>query len=252
MDPYLEHPALWPDVHNRLIAALADDLSERVAPRYYVGLERRTYLLKADDLVFVGRLDLAVVPASDVPVVAPQLATTSTLVLEVDVPMQDEVAESFLEIREVKTGKLITMVELLSPVNKLHRQGREEYERKRGHVFRSWTSLVEVDLLRAGEPMPVIGAAVKSDYRILVSRGTQRPRAALIAFMLRQPIPAFTLPLLPGDEEPEVTLNRILHDLYRRGRFDLRLDYTQSPVPPLSEADAVWAQGLISANGQGQ
>ena len=251
MDPYLEHPALWPDVHNRLMAALADDLSERVAPRYYVGLERRTYLLKADDLVFVGRPDLAVAPASGPPVVALQPATTSTLVLEVDVPMQDEVSENFLEIHEVKTGKLITIVELLSPVNKLHEQGREAYERKHGYVFRSWTSLVEIDLLRAGEPMPVIGAQVKSDYRLLVSRGTQRPRAALIAFTLRQPIPAFTLPLLSGDAEPEVSLNRILHDLYRRARFDLRLDYTQSPVPSLSEADRVWAKDLIQASGLG-
>ncbi len=252
MDPFLEHPALWPDVHNRLIAALADDLSERVAPQYYVGLERRTYLLKADDLVSVGRPALAVAPASDAPVLAPQPTATSTLVLEVDVPMQDEVSENFLEIHEVKTGKLITIVELLSPVNKLHRQGREEYERKRGYVFRSWTSLVEIDLLRAGEPMPVIGARVRSDYRILVSRGAQRPRAALIAFALRQPIPAFMLPLLAGDAEPEVTLNRILHDLYGRARFDLRLDYTQPPVPPLAEADRVWAHGLITAGGLGR
>ena len=249
MDPHLEHPALWPDVHNRLIAALADDLSPRVAPRYYVGLERRTYLLKADDLVFVGRPDLAVAPAADATVLAPQPATTSTLVLEVDVPMQDEVSETFLEIHEVKTGKLVTIVELLSPVNKLHRQGREEYERKRGYVFRSWTNLVEIDLLRAGVPMPVIGAQVRSDYRILVSRGSQRPRAALIAFALRQPIPAFTLPLLQGDAEPEVAPNRILHDLYRRARFDLRLDYTQPPIPPLSEADKGWARALIERTG---
>jgi hypothetical protein len=249
MDPYIEHPALWPDVHNRLIAALADGLSERVAPRHYVGLERRTYLLKADDLVFVDRHARAVAPASDAPVLTPQPATTSTLVLEVDVPMQDEVSENFLEIRKAKTGKLITIVELLSPVNKLHGQGREEYERKRGYVFRSWTSLVEIDLLRAGDPMPVIGTQVKSDYRILLSRGTQRPRAALIAFTLRQPIPSFTLPLLPGDAEPEVTLNRILHDLYRRARFDLRLRYTQLPIPPLAEADTVWAQELMMASG---
>jgi hypothetical protein len=251
MDPYLEHPALWPDVHNRLIAALADDLSERVAPRYYVGLERRTYLLKADDLVFVGRPDLAVAPTSEAPVLDLQPMTTSTLVLEVDVPMQEEVSENFLEIHEVKTGKLITILELLSPVNKLHRQGREEYERKRGYVFRSWTSLVEIDLLRAGEPMPIVGAHVKSDYRILVSRGSQRPRAVLIAFTLRQPIPPFTLPLLPGDIEPEVALNRILHDLYQRARFDLRLDYAQSPIPPLAEVDRAWAQALLQASGRG-
>jgi hypothetical protein len=247
MDPYLEHPALWPDVHNRLIAALADDLSARVAPRYYVRLERRTYLLKADDLVFIGRPDIAVAATPGVSVCASQPATTSVTVLEVDVPMQDEVSENFLAIHEVKTSKLVTILELLSPVNKLHKQGREEYERKRGYVFRSWTNLVEIDLLRAGDPMPVVGAQVQSDYRILVSQGSQRPRAALIACTLRQPIPAFTLPLLPGDDEPEVALNHILHALYQRARFDLRLDYTQEPVPPLAEADAVWARELITS-----
>ena len=247
MDPYLEHPALWPDVHNRLIAALADDVSERVAPRYYVGLERRTYPLKADDIVFVGRPDLAVAPTSEPPILVPQPATAAALVLEVDVPMQDEVSENFLEIHEVKTGKLVTIVELLSPVNKLHQQGREEYERKRGYVFRSWTNLVEIDLLRAGVPMPVIGTQVRSDYRMLISRGTERPRAALVAFTLRQPIPSFLLPLLPDDAEPEVALNRVLHDLYRRARFDLRLDYTQPPIPPLSEADTLWARELMPA-----
>jgi hypothetical protein len=247
MDPYLEHPSLWPDVHNRLIAALADDLSARVAPRYYVGLERRTYLLKADDLVFIGRPDIALAATTGESVFASQPATTSVTVLEVDVPMQDEVSENFLEIHEVKTGKLITILELLSPVNKLHKQGREKYERKRRYVFRSWTNLVEIDLLRAGDPMPVVGAQVQSDYRILVSRGIQRPRASLIAFTLRQPIPAFTLPLLPGDDEPEVAMNRILHALYQRARFDLRLDYTQAPIPPLAEADAVWARELITS-----
>lgn len=252
MDPYLEHPSLWPDVHNRLIAALADDLSECVAPRYYVGLKRRTYLLKADDMVFIGRPDIAVASPTEVSVLTSQPVTTSVTVLEVDVPMQDEVSENFLEIHEVKTGKLITVLELLSPVNKLHKQGREEYERKRGYVFRSWTNLVELDLLRAGDPMPVVGAQVQSDYRLLVSRGIQRPRALLIVFTLRQPIPTFTLPLLPGDDEPEVVLNRILHALYQRARFDLRLDYTQPPLPPLVEADAAWAQELITARGLGE
>jgi len=39
MDPYLEHPALWPDVHNSLIAAIRDALVPLVAPRYYVVIE---------------------------------------------------------------------------------------------------------------------------------------------------------------------------------------------------------------------
>jgi hypothetical protein len=87
MDPYLEHPALWPDVHDRLSATLADDLSERVALRYYAGVERRTYLLKADDLAFMGRPDLAVAPTFDIQALAPQQAAPTVLVLEVDVPV---------------------------------------------------------------------------------------------------------------------------------------------------------------------
>jgi hypothetical protein len=82
---------------------------------------------------------------------------TSVTVLEVDVPMQEE-SENFLEVHEVKTGKLVTLMELLSPANKLHRQGREEYERRREYVFRSLTNLVKIDLLRVGNPMPVFGA----------------------------------------------------------------------------------------------
>ncbi len=54
--------------------------------------------------------------------------------MEVDVPVLEEVSENFLEIHEVKTGKFVTIVELLSPANKLHRQGREEYRRKRSDV----------------------------------------------------------------------------------------------------------------------
>jgi uncharacterized protein DUF4058 len=167
IDPYLEHPSLWPDMHNQLMAALADDLSARVAPRYYVGVARRACLLEADDLVLIGRPDIAIASTTDTSGFTPHLVATSVTVQDVDVPMQDEVSETFLEIHEVKTGKLITVLELLSPANKLHRQGREEDERTRGSIFRRWTNLVEIDLIRAGEPRPVVGGQVQSDYRIL-------------------------------------------------------------------------------------
>lgn len=244
MDPYLEHPSLWPDVHNSLIAAIRDALSPMLAPRYYVALERRTYLLKPDDVVFVGRPDIAVVPHRDPHPLRP-MPVAEIGVLEVDVPMNDEVGENFLEVHEVATGKLVTVLELLSPVNKLHGKGRQDYEEKRDQVFTSRTNLVEVDLLRAGEPMQVVGRPVRSDYRILVSRGSRRPHAQLYTFNLRQSIPQVPLPLLPGDIEPLVDLNVILHSLYDRARFDLRLDYTQPPVPSLSDQDASWARELL-------
>lgn len=245
MDPYLEHPTLWPDVHNSLITAIRDVLTPKVAPRYYVGLERRTYLLKPDDVVFIGRPDVAVVSPQPTTQAA-TLPLAETEVLEVEVPMNDEVSENFLEVREVGTGKLVTILELLSPANKLHDEGREQYLRKRSQVLLALTNLVEIDLLRAGEPMPVIGNVVKSDYRILVSRGWQRPRAQLYPFNLQQSIPVFPLPLLPQDDAPDVDLGTILHALYDRARFDLRLDYSQPPVPPLSEENAAWAKELLA------
>jgi hypothetical protein len=243
MNPYLEHPALWPDVHNRLIAAIADALADEVAPRYFIGLERRAYLLKPDDIVFIGRPDIAFVP-HEPPAKLSKLPLADVAVLNVNVPMKEEVSENYLEIHEVSTGELITIIELLSPANKLHHQGRKDYEDKREIIFQSRTNLVEIDLLRAGEPMAIEGPDVQSDYRILVSRGAERPRARLFAFNLRQPIPDFSIPLLPGDDEPILKLGNVLHELYQRARFDLRLDYSQSAVPPLSEEDAEWANSL--------
>lgn len=253
MDPYLEHPALWPDVHNRLIAAIADDLAPRLAPRYYVALERRAYLLAPTDLGFVGRPDLSAVTAEPVSRgrirEAPpsmNLGGTAAL-LEVEVPLVDEVAESYLEVRDVATGRLVTVLELLSPANKLAGPGRDAYETKRESVFRTWTSLVEVDLLRSGAPMPVFGPSLQADYRILVSRGRRRPRGQLYLFNLPDPIPAFPLPLQPGDDEPELDLGRVLHALYERARFDLRLDYRLPPVPALVGDSAEWAAARVRA-----
>jgi hypothetical protein len=60
MDPWLEHPSLWPDVHNSLIAAVRDVLAPQVAPGYYVALEQRTSLVLPDDLIFVGKPDVGI------------------------------------------------------------------------------------------------------------------------------------------------------------------------------------------------
>lgn len=48
MDPYLEHPGLWEDVHTRLIVAIADALGPQVRPEYRVAVERRIYTGGAD------------------------------------------------------------------------------------------------------------------------------------------------------------------------------------------------------------
>jgi Protein of unknown function (DUF4058) len=251
MDPWLELPALWLDVHNSLITAIRDDLASRLAPRYYVGVEQHTYVTSAAGDVAAIRPDVLMGRTASRKRISAALAPTAAGVgvveMDVEVPVEIQVEEWYLEIRLVGTSKLVTVIEVLSPWNKSAGPGRKEYLRKRRHIFKTRTSLVEIDLLRCGKPMPLsTRQPVVSDYRILVSRGASRPRAKLYAFGVRQPVPAIPIPLLPKDPEPALDLNAVLHALYERARFDLRLDYAQPTVPPLSEDDAAWARNIIS------
>lgn len=113
----------------------------------------------------------------------------------------------------------------------------------------SSTHLVEVDLLRAWEPMPMFANGIQSYYRILVSRGDCRPTADLYAFNLQQVIPLFPLPLRSGDSEPIIDLQALLNGIYDRAAYDLKLDYSTEPVPPLLETEAAWADGLLKDKG---
>jgi Protein of unknown function (DUF4058) len=248
MDPYLEHPTLWPGVHNGLIAALQLSLAPQLRPRYYVAIEERLYITEPDQRVFVGRPDLAVIgrPAAET-VLKPGPSASS--VPTVQVPIPDDVRETYLEVRETRTDDVLTVLEILSPTNKRPGRGRRLYEDKRMEVLASRTHLVEVDLVRTGEPMPILGNARASAYRILVCRGDCRPNATLYAFGVRQPIPPFSLPLKPTDQEPTVDLGQILHDLYDGASYDLRLDYEGDPDPPLLPVEAAWANELLHLKG---
>lgn len=44
MNPSLEDPKLWPEVHHRLITALAIAIAPSLRPKYRVTIEKRTYL----------------------------------------------------------------------------------------------------------------------------------------------------------------------------------------------------------------
>lgn len=251
MDPYLEHPALWPDVHNRLIAELGNTLGPLLRPRYYVRLEERTYLSEPEGLVFVGRPDLTVErrgrPPSAGP--APDLGQTARA-LAVEVPIVDRVRETYLEVRAVERGEVVTVLEALSPANKVPGRGRTLYEDKRQAVLGTRTSLVEIDLLRSGQPMHLASRAPDADYRILVSRGELRPVAELLVFSVRDPIPVFRLPLRRGDDEPIVDIGALLSTLYDRAAYDLSIDYRTEPVPPLAGESATWADALLRTSGR--
>jgi len=234
MDPYLESPALWSAVHNRLIAAIADDLVEHLSFAYRVEIETRTYLETDEGSVLVGLPDVAVATRSANRTTEGVATSQASISPEtVTLPRVEAVREWYLEIREVATGTVVTAIELLSPSNKRSGEGRRVYERKRNQVFASLTHLVEIDLLRSGQPFPPIEQQ-RQDYRILVSRSDQRPTAQIYAFGLREPIPAIPIPLLPGEPEPLLHLQPLLERVYEKGRYHLAIEYQRPPQPPLS------------------
>jgi hypothetical protein len=87
------------------------------------------------------------------------------------------------------------------------------------------------------------------DYRIVVARGDRRPWADLYAFTLRNPIPPFQLPLQSGDDDVRVDLQALFGATYDRARYREQADYHTEPVPPLTPADAAWADALLRGQG---
>jgi hypothetical protein len=236
MNPYLESPELWSEFHSRMIVAIADALDVTLSQDYRVAVEKRVYLSQGEETILIGIPDVSVTAAPKAMAATAIAIATEPMVVEI--PLAEEVQERYLEIREVATGRVVTVIELLSPKNKRVGEGRDAYSQKRQRILLSQTHLVEIDLLRGGEPLPIVGAAL-SDYRILVSRSEGRPKAQLYAFNVRQLIPGIQVPLV-ADAWAMLDLQPLLHQIYDRARFGLAIDYQQQPVPRLSLEDWGW------------
>ena len=250
MNPYLENPELWSELHHRLITAIAIALQPQLSPKYRVAIEKRTYLSDGEDLLLVGIPDLSIL--SQRTLLTQSFTTTLPVEAEsvtVILPVPEEIRQGYLEIREVGTGYVTTVIEVLSPINKRPGKGREAYEEKRRQVLSSPTHLVEIDLLRDGKPMRLLSQTEQKDYRILVAQRNRRPQAQLYGFSVRQQIPRFPLPWQSGDIEPVVDLQSLLFEVYTQAGFDLAVDYCLEPVPPLNEEDKVWTDELLREKG---
>ena len=245
MDPYLEAPELWSEVHSRLIVAIADNLSEQLSDAYRVAIEKRTYFSDSDESLMIGIPDVSIVTQRTQPTTDTAPAT-AVMPKTVTIPMVEEVQERYLEIRDVRSGAVVTSIELLSPKNKRAGEGRRAYEKKRHRVLASLTNLVEIDLLRGGKPLPVKGIERQGCYSILVSRSDLRPRADLYEFDLQQSIPLFSLPLKPEDGSLTVDLQTLLEGVYRRAKYHLAIDYAKPIRPTLSKTDLQWVTTLLN------
>jgi hypothetical protein len=251
MDPWLEDPELWPDVHNSLIVSIRDVLSPRLRPRYFVGVESRTTVLTGTDQDHLYRPDVKIRTAErSLPIRQGGVAVLEPVEAKpfhVIIPMpEDEIEETFLTIKELPSRQLVTVIEVLSPTNKKTKRARAEYLEKRRELLGSGVNFVEIDLLRSGRPMPPQRAQLSSHYRILIFRPKRGREVHLYGFSYKMEIPQVPIPLLPEEPEPSLDLNGIVHALYERAGYDLTIDYRQPPAPRLRKRDQAWAASIIA------
>ena len=247
MNPYLEHRHIWPSFHNRLIAVLAERLGPQLPDRYRLELEQRVDVEsptgQPPDLAFMIPDALVTdeppspatqsIPAAG----AAAVATSAVEDYAIRVRMPREVKVTWLRVEAMPDQKIVTIIEVLSPTNKAPGRERQRYERKRQAIVGSGANLVEIDLLRGGESMPLETPPPASDYRILVCQGWQRPGALLYPFSVQQSIPPFLLPLLPEDEPLQVDLGPIINGMHHTARYGQVARYHELPPEPAFGAD---------------
>ncbi len=251
MNPYLEHPDLWPNVHQKMITALADALEHQLPEAYQVRLRERHYQVSGEDSLVVGSPGLNWGRAHTGEVVemvsppAPGPCPDSSQPISVLIPVPQRVYETYLEIVDA-AGDVVTIVEALSPKKKRFGRGRTLYERHREAIFGSAVHFVEIDLLRGWEPPSIYGPDEAGDYRILISRSEQRPRAQLYAWTVTEPIPQIVVPL-SGHEELPFCLKPVVDRAC--DRTDLLVNYQQDPLPPLRHQESVWLEDFLQQVG---
>src|SRR5258708_39686784 len=123
MDPYLENPGRWPDVHHRLISISSDLLTAQLRPKYFVRVEERVYLSDQQD---PGRAviipDMRIVPASaeqhrrTTRAAAGALATIEPVIATT--LFDEEIHEARLEVIDREFRSVVTVIEVLRPTNK--------------------------------------------------------------------------------------------------------------------------------------
>jgi hypothetical protein len=160
----------------------------------------------------------------------------------------------FVEIRDPRRGhKLVTLIEIVSPTNKVPGVDRAAYLRKHHEVYASDASLIELDLLRGGERLLhsihvadcLAGLSPPADYLVLVNRAWVRSEQIsiqLFPITLRDLLPCIPVPLREGEPEVPLDLQHVFNRAYDSGPYRRgAVEYGQPPDPPLSPADQAWA-----------
>jgi hypothetical protein len=141
----------------------------------------------------------------------------------------------------------VTSIEILSPVNKQRgHDAHEGYLRKRRAILESDVHMIEIDLLRGGERPPLLDPVPPAPYYITLSRAERRPVATVWPVKLHNALPTIPAPLLIPDPDAPLDLGAAIAAVYKRGAYDIRIDYSAlPPPPPLSAEEQTWVEMIL-------
>ncbi|NOK61746.1 MAG: DUF4058 family protein [Chloroflexi bacterium AL-W] len=257
MNPYLEDPAIWPDVHQSLITYLRDELQSYIRPQYNARIGERVYLVEMPRNVYP---DLTIVRRPDPPReegdVAVAVKTESPAVdepLVLTIP-PGEHREPFLEILHGGTGEVVTVIEVLSPANKAPGAGRDLYLKKQQEILNSRAHLVEIDLLSTG--LATVAIPTESyrslpywRYLLCVSRKPFNDKREVYTIPLSKALPRFHIPLKMPDPDVTIDLQAVLNRCYDNGGYDDFIDYQRPPHAPVTPEEQFWMNAMLEQGG---
>ena len=251
MDPYLEG-YLWPDVHHRLATQISDQLMPMLRPRYVARIEIQVVPDESPEAeISIMYPDVEIVRArqrdNELP---PASAGSGTLTAEapsitpasLSVPLLDiEVRLATVEIRDTAHNRLVTSIEILSPVNK-REPGLNKYRDKRRQLCAADVHILEIDLLRRGQRLLAHPRIPQSAYRITLIRAEARC-ADIWSVRLQDALPIVPVPLRAPDGDIPLDLTTAFSTIYDRAAYDLSLNYAAPPPPPpLSSEEQAWVR----------
>jgi hypothetical protein len=175
-------------------------------------------------------------------------AVLEPAIAEAEYPEFEPRTQRRLKIIHRAKERLVTALELLSPANKAAGEGGQgAYLDKRAELLTCRCNLVELDLLRGGERLPMIGAVPSGDYYAYVGRVQTMPRCQIIAWSLRAPLPSIPIPLLPEDGDFLLDLQAVFRAAYEPAFYDRRLPYDEPLDPSPEPVDEAWMREMLAA-----
>jgi hypothetical protein len=243
MDPYIERADIWPDFHDSFVTGIRAALQPQLRPRYAALVQDRLYVVESERPIWP---DVSIVRASDA-----SSGGAAVAVAQPDAPAvfelaRDEFREPLVHIVEASTGQIVTAIEVLSPDNKKPGAGRTSYLQKREELWAAGTNLVEIDLLRDGEPTVRISSKKLDSlrpwsYLVTVTR-CWPSRQEVYAWPLARRLPRISVPLAADDHDVLLDLQSVFARCWDEGPYPQLLRYNGAPPGSLSPADLSWSE----------